>query len=133
MKIKKTLTTLTFILGILTISKGQMTIEEQVADTVCACLSKVSENQIKASKNVIKMQCLSEGVSKNITAIQKNYSTEQRKEEDSENTGLQGSLYINVQKELKKNCSTYALFESKVHSYRSAGRAGQSMEKKNSN
>ena len=130
MKMKKTLITLIFTMGILTVSKGQMTIEEQVADTVCACLSKVSKSQIKANKNVIKMQCLSEAVSKNLTTIQKNYSTEQRREEDSDKMGSQGSLYINVQKELKKNCPAYALFESKVHSYRSAGRAGQSMENK---
>jgi hypothetical protein len=128
---KKTLITLSFIIGILTISKGQMTIEEQVADTVCACLNSVNENQIKANRNVIKMQCLSDGVAKNLTAIQKNYSTEKRREEDAEKMGVQGSLYINVQKELKKNCPVYVLFESKVHSYRSAGRAGLSMEKKN--
>ena len=133
MKMKKTLITLTFVLGILTISKGQMTIEEQVADTACACLSKVSESQIKANSNVIKMQCMSDAISKNQKAIQKNYSTQKRREEDSAKMGIQGSLYINVQQELKKNCPIFVLFERKVHSYRSAGRAGQSMEKKNSN
>ena len=111
---KRTITTFIFLFGMMTASKGQMTIEEQVADTVCACLSSVNEHQIKANKNVIKMQCLSDGVSKNLVAIQKNYSTEQRREEDSDKMGIQGSLYIGIQKELKKNCPIYVLFESKV-------------------
>ena len=79
------------------------------------------------------MQYMSDAFSKNQTAIQKNYSTQKRREEDSAKMEIQGSLYVNVQQELKKKCPKFVLFERKTHSYRSAGRAGQSMETKNYN
>jgi hypothetical protein len=113
------------------LSKGQMNIEEQVADTACLCLSKLDSVQIKANANVIKMQCLNEAIVKNQTAIQKNYATQKRREEDSEKMGIQGSLYINVQQELTLNCPIYSVFEKEIQTFREASKAGNAMEKKN--
>ena len=48
-KMKKTATILFFIFGIITLSYGQMTIEEQVSDTACICLTKLDTAQIKAN------------------------------------------------------------------------------------
>tara|TARA_Y100000589_G_scaffold216978_1_gene204691 strand:+ start:515 stop:916 length:402 start_codon:yes stop_codon:yes gene_type:complete len=123
--------TLILFLGILKISKGQMSIEEQVADTACLCLSSLDTVQIKANANVIKMQCLNEAILKNQTAIQKNYATQKRREEDSDKMGIQGSLYITVQQNLIINCPIYALFEKEIQTYREASKAGDLMEKKN--
>ena len=108
-----------------------MSIEEQVADTACLCLSSLDTVQIKANANVIKMQCLNEAILKNQTAIQKNYATQKRREEDSDKMGIQGSLYITVQQNLIINCPIYALFEKEIQTYREASKAGDLMEKKN--
>ncbi len=128
---QKTILILISFLGMSNLSKGQMNIEEQVADTACFCLSKLDSVQIKANANVIKMQCLNEAIVKNQIAIQKNYATQQRREEDSEKMGIQGSLYINVQQELTLKCPIYAMFEKEIQTFREASKAGNSMEKKN--
>ncbi len=112
-------------------SNGQMTIEEQVSDTACLCLSKLDTAQIKANANAIKMQCLNEAITKNQIAIQKTYASEQRREEDTEKLGIQGSLYITLQHELIKSCPIYALFEKEIQTFREASKAGASMQKKN--
>lgn len=123
--------TLILFLGLLKISKAQMSIEEQVADTACLCLSSLDTIQIKSNANVIKMQCLNEAILKNQSAIQKNYATQKRREEDSDKMGIQGSLYITVQQSLTINCPIYALFEKEIQTYREASKAGDLMEKKN--
>jgi hypothetical protein len=128
---QKTFLILISFLGMSNLSKGQMNIEEQVADTACLCLSKLDSVQIKANANVIKMQCLNEAIVKNQTAIQKNYATQKRREEDSEKMGIQGSLYINVQQELTLNCPIYSVFEKEIQTFREASKAGNAMEKKN--
>ena len=128
---KKTATILFFVFGIISMSNGQMTIQEQVADTACVCLSKLDTAQIKANANAIKMQCLNEAITKNQTAIQKTYASEQRREEDTEKMGIQGSLYITLQHELIKSCPIYALFEKEIQTFREASKAGASMQKKN--
>ena len=128
---KKSAAFLFFVFGIIGFSKGQMTIEEQVADTACVCLSKLDTAQIKSNANAIKMQCLNEAISKNQSAIQKTFASEQRREEDSEKMGIQGSLYFAVQKELIKSCPIYALFEKEIQTFREASKAGASMEKEN--
>lgn len=108
--------------GISSISKAQMTIEEQVADTACACMTKLDTAQIKANANVIKMQCLSEAIEKNKEAIQRNYATEARREEDAEKLGIRGSMLITVQNELTESCPIYALFEQKMQTQRQSGK-----------
>ena len=128
---KKTATILFFIFGIITLSYGQMTIEEQVSDTACICLTKLDTAQIKANANAIKMQCLNEAITKNQIAIQKTYASEQRREEDADKMGIQGSLYITLQHELIKSCPIYALFEKEIQTFREASKAGASMQKKN--
>lgn len=118
--------------GISSISKAQMTIEEQVADSACTCLSEIDTSQanIKGKINVLRMACMDKAIDQNKESIKKNYSTQQRKEEDQANAGIQGSLYIGVQKELAKNCPIYSVFQQKVTSYRAAGKAAASMSKK---
>ncbi len=128
---KKSAAFLFFVFGIIGFSKGQMAIEEQVADTACVCLSKLDTAQIKSNANAIKMQCLNEAISKNQSAIQKTFASEQRREEDSEKMGIQGSLYFALQKELIKSCPIYALFEKEIQTFREASKAGASMEKEN--
>jgi len=128
---KKTVAMLFLLFGITTISNGQLTIEEQVADTACVCLGKLDTAQIKTKANAIKMQCLNEAITKNQTAIQKTYASEQRREEDTEKMGIQGSLYIILQKELIKSCPIYVLFEKEIQTFREASKAGVSMQKKN--
>lgn len=102
---------------------AQMTIEEQVADTACLCLSNLDTNQIKSNANVVKMACLQEAIQKNNEAIQKNFQTEQRKEEDQEKIGIQGSMLIKVQNVLTEKCPVYARFEQKMQTQRESGRS----------
>lgn len=103
--------------------KAQMTIEEQVADTACLCLSNLDTNQIKSNANVLKMSCLQQAIEKNNEAIQKNFKTEQRKEADQEKIGIQGSMLIKVQNVLTENCPVYAKFEQKMQTQRESGRS----------
>lgn len=102
--------------------KAQMTIEEQVADTACLCLSKLDTNKIKSNANAIKMACLQEAIAKNQEAIQEDFKTEMRKEEDQEKLGLRGSMLIKVQNVLTKDCPIYARFEQKMQTQRESGR-----------
>ena len=77
------------------------------------------------------LKILNEAITKNQTAIQKTYASEQRREEDTEKMGIQGSLYITLQQELIKSCPIYALFEKEIQTFREASKAGASMQKKN--
>jgi hypothetical protein len=109
-------------IGFWGLGKAQMTIEEQVADTACVCLSKLDTVDIKINANILKMNCLQESVKKNNEAIKKNFATEKRREEDQEKLGIRGSLLINVQNILTKKCSVYAKFEQKMQTQRESGR-----------
>lgn len=115
---------ITFLLffGLTAVSQAQLTIEEQVADTACACMSKLDTVQIKSNSNVIKMQCLREAIEKNQEAIMNNYATEQRSEEDQAKIGLRGSMLIKVQNVLIEKCGIYALFEQRMQMQRQSGR-----------
>tara|TARA_B110000211_G_scaffold207006_1_gene242492 strand:- start:534 stop:905 length:372 start_codon:yes stop_codon:yes gene_type:complete len=119
---KKHLLVVLLTMGIWGFGKAQMTIEEQVADTACACLSMLDTSEIKINANVLKMTCLQEAIEKNMVAIQKNHATEQRREEDQEKLGIRGSLRIKVQNVLTKNCTVYAKFEQKMQTQRESGR-----------
>lgn len=119
---KKHLLLVLLTMGIWGFGKAQMTIEEQVADTACACLSKLDTADIKINANVVKMTCLREAIEKNNEAIQKNFATEKRREEDQEKIGIRGSLLIKVQNVLTKKCSVYAKFEQKMQTQRESGR-----------
>jgi len=94
--------------------KNEVSIEHQVADTACVCLSKLDSIEIKARANALKMQCLSLAIKKNQQAINKNFETEKRREEDVEKIGVRGSILIKVQNVLSKECPKYVLFEEKV-------------------
>lgn len=109
-------------IGFWGLGNAQMTIEEQVADTACVCLSKLDTVDIKINANILKMNCLQESVEKNNEAIKKNFATEKRREEDQEKLGIRGSLLINVQNILTKKCSVYAKFEQKMQTQRESGR-----------
>tara|TARA_B100000795_G_C22801587_1_gene442207 strand:- start:2501 stop:2872 length:372 start_codon:yes stop_codon:yes gene_type:complete len=109
-------------IGFWGLGNAQMTIEEQVADTACVCLSKLDTVDIKINANILKMNCLQESVKKNNEAIKKNFATEKRREEDQEKLGIRGSLLINVQNILTKKCSVYAKFEQKMQTQRESGR-----------
>ena len=97
---------------------GQNTIEDQVADTVCACLSAIDSSKISSNSNGLKMACLQQAMIKNKEAILKNVETEKRREEDEAKLGLKGSLMIKVQNVLVKRCPAYNLFEKKVQERR---------------
>ena len=93
---------------------AQDTIEDQVADTACACLSKIDTLQINSNTNSLKMTCLQEAMIKNQESIIKVYETEKRREEDEAKLGLRGSLMIKVQNILAIKCRVYQLIEKKV-------------------
>ena len=57
-------------IGVWGFGMAQMTIEEQVADTACYCLSKLDTAEIKVNANVLKMSCLRSAIEKNNDAIQ---------------------------------------------------------------
>jgi hypothetical protein len=119
---KKHLLLVLLTMGIWGFGKAQMTIEEQVADTACACLSKLDTAEIKVNANVLKMTCLRSAIEKNTEAIQKNFATEKRREEDQEKLGIRGSLLIKVQNVLTNKCTVYAKFEQKMQTQRESGR-----------
>jgi hypothetical protein len=60
------------------------------------------------------MQCLSQAIQKNQEAINKNFETEKRKEEETEKIGVRGSILIKVQNILSNNCPQYAILEKKA-------------------
>ncbi len=97
---------------------GQNSIEDQVADTACACLSAIDSSKISSNSNGLKMSCLQQAMIKNQEAVLKNFETEKRKEEDEAKLGLKGSLMIKVQNVLVKRCAAYNLFEKKVQERR---------------
>ncbi len=119
---KKYLLVTLLTIGVWGFGMAQMTIEEQVADTACYCLSKLDTADIKINTNVLKMNCLTSAIEKNNAAIQKHFSTEQRREEDQDKLGIRGSLLIKVQNVLNKNCTVYARFEKKMQTQRESGR-----------
>lgn len=99
-------------------SFSQQTIEDQVADTACACLDNIDSTKINSSSNGLKMACLQEAMIKNNESIIKTFETEKRREEDEEKRGLKGSLMIKVQNILAERCISYQLFEKKVQERR---------------
>jgi len=114
---KKIFYTLAFVL-VSTVSYSQLTLEQQVADSACTCLSAIDTSKINSQGNGLKMACLQKAMLQNQEAITKEYSTTQRKEEDEAKRGLQGSLMIKVQNVLSKNCAAYRLFQQKVQERR---------------
>lgn len=116
--------------GVTTISNAQMTIEGQVADSTCACLSLADSAKIVNNALAVKMQCFSEAVYKNADAIKRNYQTEQRREEDAEKLGIGGSLLISVENELLKTCPIYQTVANNLQSYRESGKAAEKMGEK---
>lgn len=117
--------------GITTISKAQQTIEAQVADSACVCLSMADTARIKTTPHAVKTECFSKAISQNAEAIRKNYQTEQRREDDLEKQGIGGSLFILVENELEKNCAAYQFLKKYLPSYRESSKAGNKMQKKN--
>ena len=107
-----------------------MTIEEQIADTACVCINRTDSAYIVSNASAVKMQCFSEALSKNETAIIKNYKTEQRSEADQEKAGIGGSLLINVENELLKTCPSYSMVVKNLGSFRESSKAAQRMEQK---
>jgi len=97
---------------------GQSSIEDQVADTACICLSAIDSSKISSNSNGFKMACLQQAMIKNKEAVLKNFETEKRREEDEAKLGLKGSLMIKVQNVLVKRCSAYNLFEKKIQERR---------------
>jgi hypothetical protein len=114
---KKLICALVFVL-VSTVSFAQLTLEQQVADSTCTCLSAIDTVKINSQGNGLKMACLQKALIQNKEAITKEYSTTQRKEEDEAKRGLQGSLMIKVQNELSKNCAAYNLFQQKIQERR---------------
>jgi len=121
---------LLLVIGITSLSKAQLSLEEQVADSACVCLNNVDTAQIIKFSNAIKMQCFSEAVAKNEVAIRKNYETEKRREEDAGKVGIGGSLLIKVENELAKSCEKYALVTKYQQSYRESSKAAEKMGEK---
>ena len=109
---------ITFVVCCGNISFAQQTIEDQVADTACACLSAIDSTKINSNSNGLKMACLQEAMIKNNESIVKTFETEKRREEDEEKRGLKGSLMIKVQNILAERCKSYQLFEQKVQERR---------------
>ncbi|MFT4899608.1 MAG: hypothetical protein ACI9U0_001406 [Flavobacteriales bacterium] len=127
---KKLAFTLFLFCGIFFTSNAQLTIEEQIADTACACINKADSVYIVSNASAVKMQCFSEALSKNETAIIKNYKTEQRSEADQEKAGIGGSLLINVENELLKICPSYGIVIKNLGAFRESSKAAQKMEQK---
>ena len=112
--------------------KSQLTLEQQVADSACACLSGIDTTQIKSSSNGLRMACLQQAMVQNNESIVKELGTTQKREEDQEKEGLRGSLMIKVQNILAKDCKYYKDFERKLrnsgfHEY--PNKKGQEPEK----
>lgn len=101
-------------LGISPVLKSQISLEQQIADTACICLSALDTSNITSKSNGMKMACLQQAMIRNQENIRKQYETEMRKEEDEEKHGLKGSLMIKVQNILAEKCESYQLFESKI-------------------
>ena len=122
---------LLFLCGIISVSKAQQTIEEQVADSACACLNTIDTVRVKSTPHAVKIDCFSKAIAQNSEAIKKNYKTEQRREDDRDKQGIGGSLFIKVENELKKSCEAYKFLKKHIPSYRESSKAGQKMQKKN--
>lgn len=96
------------------VGKSQMSLEQQVADSACYCLSNIDTTDIKSSSNGLKMACLQNAMIQNNESIVKELGTTQKREEDEEKQGLRGSLMIKVQNILAKECEGYQNFEKKL-------------------
>lgn len=101
-----------------TILGAQVSLEQQVSDTACVCLSAIDTSKISSKSNGYKMGCLQQAMLKNNETIIKHYTTEKRKEEDLEKMGIKGSLMIKVQNILSEQCKAYQIFERKVQARR---------------
>jgi hypothetical protein len=64
--------------------KSQITLEQQIADSACVCLSAIDTAIIKSKSNALKMECLQKAMTQNHESIIKNMDTEKRKEEDEQ-------------------------------------------------
>ena len=95
-----------------------VSIEQQVADSACVCLSAIDSLKIKSQSNGLKMECLQKAMAQNQESIVKNMETEKRKEEDEQKLGIKGSLMIKVQNILAVQCAAYKQFESKIQERR---------------
>lgn len=106
---------LLFFASVLSISaQDEVTIEQTVADTACACFSALDSSQISSAKAELKSKCLQEAILKNQENIAKNYATEQRKDDQLQKEGIQGSMLIKVQNILSESCPNYILFEKRM-------------------
>lgn len=93
---------------------AQESIEQQVADSACACFSELDSAQISSATSALKSRCLQEAIQKNQVNITKNFETEQRKDDQLQKEGIQGSLLIKVQNILTQSCPNYQLFEKRM-------------------
>ena len=114
---KKTIYTL-FLVVISTVSYSQISLEQQVADSACTCLSAIDTAKISSQGNGLKMACLQKAMIQNKEAIAKEYATTKRRDEDDQKIGIQGSLMIKVQNILSKNCEAYKSFQVKIRERR---------------
>jgi hypothetical protein len=114
---KKTL--YTFLLVIISsVSYSQISLEQQVADSTCTCLSAIDTTKITSQGNGLKMACLQKAMIQNKESIAKEYATTKRRDEDEQKIGLQGSLMIKVQNILSKDCAAYKKFQVKIQERR---------------
>ncbi len=119
MSMKKPLLLLLMLLMLLSMSSfAQMSIEQQIADSACACISQIDTALINSKGNGMKITCLQKAMLQNEEAITKAYTTEKRKKEDEEKIGLKGSLMIKVQNILATKCRVYQIFQEKIHQRR---------------
>jgi hypothetical protein len=95
-------------------AQDEITIEQTVADSACACFSALDSSQISSAKASLKSKCLQEAIQKNQENITKNYETEQRKDDQLQKEGIQGSMLIKVQNILSQSCPNYILFEKRL-------------------
>ena len=114
---KNTLFTLLLAL-ISTVSYSQLSLEQQIADSACTCLSAIDTAKISSQGNGLKMACLQKAMIQNKEAITKELSATKRRDEDEEKKGIQGSIMIKVQNILSKDCATYQLFQTKIQKRR---------------
>jgi hypothetical protein len=99
-------------------SYSQVSLEQQVADSACTCLSLIDSAKINNQGNGLKMACLQKAMIQNKESITKEYATTKRRDEDEEKIGIQGSLMIKVQNILSKNCDAYKQFQVKIQERR---------------
>lgn len=98
--------------------KEELSIESQVADSVCICLSKIDSNQLNVSSNALVSNCLQQGITKNKEAIEKEHKNNRKDESQLLKEGISSSLLIRVQNVLSLNCSSYKKFDKEIQKSR---------------